>query len=290
MTAQFRPRRSVLYMPGSNARALEKARELPADCLIFDLEDAVAPEAKESARDQVVAAIKAGGYGHREIIIRVNGLDTVWAQDDLRAAATAGADAVLLPKVESTTTITEAAAWLDDAGAPTDLPIWIMTETPRGVLDLDSIVAGQSRLQVIVMGTSDLARQMRIASDGDRTGLMYALGSCLLTARARGIDIIDGVHLALDDAEGLRIACQQGRELGFDGKSLIHPRQIAIANEHFGVSTAEAANARKIVAAWQAARKEGLGITVVDGRLVEQLHVEEAERVLAIIKATEEHS
>lgn len=290
MTAQFRPRRSVLYMPGSNARALEKARELPADCLIFDLEDAVAPEAKESARDQVVAAIKAGGYGHREIIIRVNGLDTVWAQDDLRAAATAGADAVLLPKVESTTTITEAAAWLDDAGAPTNLPIWIMTETPRGVLDLDSIVAGQSRLQVIVMGTSDLARQMRIASDGDRTGLMYALGSCLLTARARGIDIIDGVHLALDDAEGLRIACQQGRELGFDGKSLIHPRQIAIANEHFGVSTAEAANARKIVAAWQAARKEGLGITVVDGRLVEQLHVEEAERVLAIIKATEEHS
>lgn len=290
MTAQFRPRRSVLYMPGSNARALEKARELPADCLIFDLEDAVAPEAKESARDQVVAAIKAGGYGHREIIIRVNGLDTVWAQDDLRAAATAGADAVLLPKVESTTTITEAAAWLDDAGAPTDLPIWIMTETPRGVLDLDSIVAGQSRLQVIVMGTSDLARQMRITSDGDRTGLMYALGSCLLTARARGIDIIDGVHLALDDAEGLRIACQQGRELGFDGKSLIHPRQIAIANEHFGVSTAEAANARKIVAAWQAARKEGLGITVVDGRLVEQLHVEEAERVLAIIKATEEHS
>lgn len=288
MTAQFRPRRSVLYMPGSNARALEKARELPADCLIFDLEDAVAPEAKESARDQVVAAIKAGGYGHREIIIRVNGLDTVWAQDDLRAAATA--DAVLLPKVESTTTITEAATWLDDAGAPTDLPIWIMTETPRGVLDLDSIVAGQSRLQVIVMGTSDLAGKMRITSDGDRTGLMYALGSCLLTARARGIDIIDGVHLALDDAEGLRIACQQGRELGFDGKSLIHPRQIAIANEHFGVSTAEAANARKIVAAWQAARKEGLGITVVDGRLVEQLHVEEAERVLAIIKATEEHS
>ena len=290
MTKQFRPRRSVLYMPGSNARVLEKARELPADCLIFDLEDAVAPEAKESARDQVVAAVKAGGYGHREIIIRVNGLDTVWAQDDLRAAATAGADAVLLPKVESTTTITEAAAWLDDAGAPTDLPIWIMIETPRGVLDLDSIVAGQSRLQVIVIGTSDLARQMRIASDGDRTGLMYALGSCLLTARACGIDIIDGVHLALDDAEGLRIACQQGRELGFDGKSLIHPRQIAIANEHFGVSTAEAANARKIVAAWQAARKEGLGITVVDGRLVEQLHVDEAERVLAIIKATEEHS
>ena len=290
MTAQFRPRRSVLYMPGSNARALEKARELPANCLIFDLEDAVAPEAKDSARDQVVAAVKAGGYGRREIIIRVNGLDTVWAQDDLRAAATAGADAVLLPKVESTTTITEAIAWLDDAGAPTDLPIWIMTETPRGVLDLDSIVAGQSRLQVIVMGTSDLARQMRIASDGDRTGLMYALGRCLLTARAHGIDIIDGVHLALDDAEGLRIACQQGRELGFDGKSLIHPRQIAAANEHFGVSTAEAADARKIVAAWQAARKEGLGITVVDGRLVEQLHVEAAERVLEIIKATEEHS
>jgi citrate lyase subunit beta / citryl-CoA lyase len=288
MAIRFRPRRSVLYMPGSNVRALEKARELDADCLIFDLEDAVAPEAKDSARSQAAATTRAGGYGNREIIVRTNGLDTEWFAADAAAIAASGADAVLLPKVESAATIKEALRQLSKAGTPADLPVWIMIETPRGVLDLDRIIADSPKVEVIVMGTSDLAKEMRITQTGDRAGLMHALGHCVLTARAHGLDIIDGVHLALDDEDGLRIACRQGRNLGFDGKSLIHPRQIAPANELFGVSAAEAKNAREIVEAWQEARDQGQGITVLDGRLIEQLHVDEAERILAIYAATEQ--
>jgi citrate lyase subunit beta/citryl-CoA lyase len=280
------PRRSALYMPGSNARAMDKARALPADCIIFDLEDAVAPESKLMAREQVIAAVTAGGYGHREVIIRVNGLDTDWGAEDLRAIANAGADAVLLPKVEHVDTLEATFSLLTDAGAPAELPIWIMTETPRGVLNLDAIAAAQPRLQAIVMGTSDLAKEMRIKPTATRTGLLHALGHCVLTARAHGVDIIDGVHLELDDDEGLQLACQQGRQLGFDGKSLIHPRQLAAANENFGVSAEEAAGAQEIVAAWQAARTAGHGITVLRGRLIEQLHVTEAERIIALHSAT----
>lgn len=280
-----RPRRSVLYMPGSNERALEKARDLAADCLIFDLEDAVAPEAKDMARSGIAAAIRAGGYGHREVVVRINGIDTPWFEEDLAAAATCGADAVLLPKVESRETVQEAIHQLARAGAQDELPIWIMAETPRGVLDIDRIVAAQPRLEVIVMGTSDLAKDMRLPATQDRAGLLHALGQCVLTARAHDLDIIDGVHLVLDDADGLRDSCQQGRNLGFDGKSLIHPRQIPAANECFGISEAEAANAREIVAAWQKARAENDGITVLHGQLIEQLHVDAAERVLAIYAA-----
>jgi citrate lyase subunit beta/citryl-CoA lyase len=275
-------------MPGSNARALEKARELPADCLIFDLEDAVAPEAKDAARSQVEATLRAGGYGRSELIVRSNGVDTEWFAADVAAVAACRPDAILLPKVESAAAVKEAGRQLANAGAPADLPVWIMTETPRGVLDLDRILAEHANIQVIVMGTSDLAMEMRIRPSADRAGLMHALGHCVLTARARGLDIIDGVHLALDDADGLRTACQQGRDLGFDGKSLIHPRQIAPANELFGVSEAEAANAREIVQAWETARNEGHGITVLNGHLIEQLHVDEAERLLAIYAATTE--
>jgi len=273
-------------MPGSNPRALEKARNLPADCLIMDLEDSVAPEAKEAARAQVAAAVSGHNYGNREVIVRVNGLDTAWAEEDLAMAAGCGADAVLLPKVESSTTVNEAIRLLVNAGAPADLPVWIMTETPRGVLDLDSIVADQPQLQAIVMGTSDLAKELRVDSGGERTGLLHSLGHSLLIARAQGIDIIDGVHLALDDPAGFFAACQQGRSLGFDGKSLIHPRQIEVANECFGISATEAAGAQEIVDAWRAARKRGDGITVLRGHLIEQLHVDEAERVLAIYSAT----
>jgi len=287
MNPEIRPRRSVLYMPGANTRALEKARELPADCLILDLEDAVAPESKQMARKQVHAALKAGGYGRRETIARINGLDTPWGEDDLRTMARAGADAILLPKVESAATIKKASHILGDAGAPATLSLWIMAETPRGVLDLDAIVADQPRLEVIVMGTSDLAKEMRLPTAGNRTGLLHALGHCVLTARAHNLDIIDGVHLALDDAEVFRESCLQGRTLGFDGKSLIHPRQIPAANECFGISEAEAANAREIVEAWQQARAENRGITVLDGQLIEQLHVDAAERILAIYAATE---
>ena len=283
-----KPRRSVLYMPGSNSRAMEKARELPADSLIFDLEDAVAPEAKDSARSNASAAIRAGGYGRREVVVRVNGIDTPWFKEDLAAAATCGADAVLLPKVESGKTIDEAVHQLARAGAQDELPVWIMTETPRGVLDLDNILTDQPRVEVIVMGTSDLAKEMHLPSTANRAGLMHALGHCLLTARAHSLDIIDGVHLALDDTDGFLDACLQGRNLGFDGKSLIHPRQIPAANECFSISEAEAANAHEIVNAWQAAQQENSGITVVRGQLIEQLHVDAAERVLAIFAATEE--
>ena len=288
MPSDIRPRRSVLYMPGSNARALEKARDLPADCLILDLEDAVAPEAKDAARSQVAAAIRAGHYGRREVIVRVNGPDTPWFSEDIAAAGSCGADAVLLPKVEDPDTVREAARLLRKAGAYDDLPIWIMAETPRGIMHLEHIVTEHPIIKVIVLGTSDLAKELRIAADPARTGLLYSLSQAVLVARAQGLDIIDGVHLALDDEAGLRTACQQGRELGFDGKSLIHPRQIAAANEIFGVSESEAASAREIVSAWESARDEGHGVTVVNGKLIEQLHVDAAQRALQIYAASQE--
>jgi len=287
MTHPFHPRRSVLYMPGSNGRALAKARELPADCLIMDLEDAVAPEAKAAARAEIAAALQTGGYGAREVVIRVNAANSPWVDEDLAMVARSRASAVLLPKVESAATIGQALHKLSAAGAPADLPVWIMIETPRGVLDLDQILRGQPRVAVVVMGTSDLAKDLRLPPGVGRTGLLHALGHCALAARAHGVDIIDGVHLALDDETGFQIACQLGRDQGFDGKSLIHPRQIAIANECFGVTAAEAEAAREIVAAWQAARSSGRGITVVRGQLIEQLHVDEAERLLALYSATQ---
>jgi len=275
-------------MPGSNGRALAKARQLPADCLIMDLEDAVAPEAKVAARAEIAAAIQAGGYSNREVAIRVNAAGSPWHQDDLAMVARSGTNAVVLPKIESAASVQQAAVALAAAGAPADLPIWIMTETPRGVMDLDRILAAQPRIAVVVMGTSDLAKELRLSSGFGRRGLLHALGHCVLAARANAVDIIDGVHLALDDESGFQTACQQGRDLGFDGKSLIHPRQIAIANECFGVSAAAAAGAREIITAWQAARSSGQGITVLNGQLIEQLHVDEAERALALYLATQE--
>lgn len=282
-----RPRRSVLYMPGSNGRALAKARELYADCLIMDLEDSVAPEAKAVARAEIAGALQVGGYGRREVVVRVNAPDSPWGADDLAMVAQSGANGVLLPKVESAATLDLALQQLQAAGAQADLPVWIMAETPRGILALDRILSNQPRVAVVVMGTSDLAKDLRLPAGGGRNGLLHALGHCLLAARAHGVDIIDGVHVALDDDTGFRIACEQGRELGFDGKSLIHPRQIAVANECFGVSAAAAATASEVVAAWQSARNNGQGITVVRGQLIEQLHVDEAERVLALYAATQ---
>ena len=219
-----KPRRSVLYMPGSNSRAMEKARELPADSLIFDLEDAVAPEAKDAARTRS-AAIRAGGYGRREVVVRVNGIDTPWFEEDLRSRAPVALMPCCCPKSNPAKHRRSCPSTGSGRSAGRSA-VWIMTETPRGVLDLDNISDDQPRVQVIVMGTSDLAKEMRLASAANRAGLMHALGHCVLTARAHGLDIIDGVHLALDDTDGFRSACQQGRDLGFDGKSLIHPRQI----------------------------------------------------------------
>jgi citrate lyase subunit beta / citryl-CoA lyase len=224
MPARVRPRRSVLYMPGSNARALERARSLPADGLILDLEDAVAPDAKAAARDQVCKAILAGGYAPREVIVRVNGLATAWGHADLEAAATAGADAVLLPKVESADAVRQALAVLDGAGAPADLPLWCMMETPRAMLRAEEIASASPRVAALVMGTSDLAKELHAAHTALRLPMITALGLCLLAARAYDLAILDGVFLDLQDEEGFATACRQGAELGFDGKTLIHPR------------------------------------------------------------------
>ena len=278
MPGRVRPRRSVLYMPGSNARALEKARSLPADGLILDLEDAVTPDAKASARDQVRAAIGAGGYAPREVILRVNGLATPWGHADLEAAATAGADAVLLPKVESGDAVRQALAVLDGAGGPEDLPLWCMMETPRATLRAEEIASASPRVAALVMGTSDLAQELHAAHTALRLPMITALGLCLLAARAHGLAILDGVYLDLQDEEGFAASCRQGAELGFDGKTLIHPRQIEAANRAFAPDEEEIARARRIIAAHEAAAREGKGVVVVDGRLVENLHVAEARR------------
>ena len=278
----IRPRRSALYMPGSNPRALEKARDLPADVLILDLEDAVAPERKEEARAQVIAAIAAGGYGERELLVRCNALDTPWGADDLRALARAGADGLVFSKVNSAADVQAAARLLDEAGAPGEPALWIMAETARCILDIDAVAGAHRRLRGILMGTSDLARECRIRHTPDRAGFLTTLSHCVLAARAHGLEILDGVHLDLDDEAGLARHCEQGRDLGFDGKTLIHPKQLAAANAAFAPSPESLARARKIIDAWQQASAAGKAVVVVDGRLVENLHVQEAERDLEL--------
>lgn len=282
MSAAIRPRRSVLYMPGSNPRALEKARTLPADGLIFDLEDAVAPDAKEAARTLVVDALKQGGYGEREILVRVNGLATPWGKDDLAAAARSGAHGVLLPKVENAARVQQAEAILAKAGAPEDQAIWCMMETPKGILRAEEIAGSSARLGGLVMGTSDLAKDLHAAHTAMRLPMLVSLGQCLLAARAYGLAILDGVHLDLEDEEGFRQSCRQGLELGFDGKTLIHPKTIDAANEIFAPSGTELAWAAKITAAYEEAKAKGAGVVVVEGKLVEQLHVDAARRTLAL--------
>jgi citrate lyase subunit beta/citryl-CoA lyase len=282
MTAAIRPRRSVLYMPGSNPRALDKARSLPADGLIFDLEDAVAPDAKETARDLVLDALAQGGYGAREILLRVNGPATAWGRDDLVAAARSGAHGVLLPKVESAAQVCEAEALLNAAGAPADQAIWCMMETPKGILRAEEIAGSTPRLGGLVMGTSDLAKDLHAAHTALRLPMLVSLGQCLLAARAFDLAILDGVHLDLEDEDGFAHSCRQGLELGFDGKTLIHPKTIAAANRVFAPSEAELAQARKIIEGYAGARAQGAGVVVIDGKLVERLHVEMAERTVAL--------
>lgn len=278
----IRPRRSALYMPGANARALDKARSLPADVLILDLEDAVAPDAKEQARAQVMAAVHEGGYGSRELVIRVNGLDTPWGHADLVAAATSGADGVLICKVDSAEGVRQADRVLRAAGAPESLRLWVMMETPRAMLAAGDIAGACPRLECLVMGTSDLTKDLNALATRDRLPMVTSLGLCMLAARAYGLTAIDGVHVDLDDAEGLAAACRQGRELGFDGKTLIHPKQLDAANEAFAPSVDEVARARRIIAAHAEAVAAGKGITLVDGKLIEALHVETARRVVAL--------
>ncbi len=288
MTAAARPRRSVLYMPGSNARALEKGRSLPADGLILDLEDAVAPDAKETARDQIVAALKEGGYGRREIAVRVNGLDSPWGRDDVKAMATSGADAILLPKVETAAMIHELEKLMEEAGAPKTMGIQCMMETPLGMLNAKEVAGASRRITCLVMGTSDLVKDLQAAHTPERLPVLTSLGLCILAARAYGIAITDGVHLDLSDDAGFAASCRQGKELGFDGKTLIHPKTIAKANEVFAPSQAEIDWAHKIIAAHAEATAAGKGVVVVDGKLIENLHVEAARRQVALAEAISE--
>jgi citrate lyase subunit beta/citryl-CoA lyase len=285
MPAPIRPRRSVLFMPGSNPRALEKARALPADGLIFDLEDAVAPEAKETARAMVAAALTAGGYAPRELVLRVNPIDTVWGHADLAVAATLPIDAVLLPKVESAERVRLTIGLLDALGAPPELTVWCMIETPLGVLAAADIAGASPRIAALVMGTSDLANDLHARPTRERLPLVTALGLVLLAARAHGRAVLDGVHLDLGDAEGFAAACHQGRELGFDGKTLIHPDQIGPANQIFAPTAEEVARARRIIAGYAEAVAAGQGAVRIEGRLVEALHVEEARRTVALAEA-----
>ncbi|MFN8624909.1 MAG: CoA ester lyase [Candidatus Binatia bacterium] len=285
MAATARPRRSVLYMPGSNARAQEKAKSLPADGLILDLEDAVAPDAKATAREQVCAAVRAGGYGRKELIIRVNGPDTPWFHDDLRAACAAGPDAILVPKVERATQVTTVADLMHRQGAPTATAIWCMMETPLGILHAEEIAGSSPRLACLVMGTSDLTKDLHALHTPMRLPMLWSLSVCLLAARAFGLAIVDGVYLELQNAAGFRTACQQGLELGFDGKTLIHPNQVEPCNEVFAPSAADVEQARKIIAAFAEAQRAGKGVVVVDGKLVENLHVENAKRQVALAEA-----
>lgn len=278
MTQTARPFRSVLYIPGSKERALEKAKTLPVDAIIFDLEDAVAVEEKVNARATLAAALAAGGYGNRMRIVRINGLDTQWGTDDAQAVAAMDCDAVLLPKVESAAQVQALATLVGDK------PIWAMMETPRGMINAPQIAA-HPQMQGFVMGTNDLAKDLNTRFRADRLPMMPGLGLCLLAAKAEGIVIVDGVYNAFKDDEGLRAECEQGRDMGFDGKTLIHPAQVDIANAAFAPSEAEVDLARRQIAAFEEAEASGQGVAVVDGKIVENLHVATAKATLAKAEA-----
>ncbi|MGB5093416.1 MAG: CoA ester lyase [Parvibaculum sp.] len=290
--AAARPRRSVLYMPGSNARALEKARDIPADALILDLEDAVAPDAKAEARAQVCEAVKAGGYGRREIIIRANGLDTPWGLDDIKAAVAAGPDGILVPKINSPEDVMRAQSAMDKAGAASGMALWCMIETPLALLNIQSIAAmargAGARMTVWVMGTNDIAKELRCAHTPDRVPMMTSLGLALLAARAYGIVILDGVYNDIKDEAGFLAMCEQGRDLGFDGKTLIHPSQVGPCNVVFSPDAETVAFARKTIEAFELPENRGKGVLKVDGRMVEILHAEIARRTVAIADAIAE--
>ncbi|MFD1611758.1 HpcH/HpaI aldolase/citrate lyase family protein [Sphingomonas tabacisoli] len=275
MPKHIRPRRSMLYVPGDKPRAIEKARTLPCDAILFDLEDAVAPEAKEIARQTVADAVRAGGYGHRELILRVSAADCA---EDYALAEALPLDGILIPKVEKVEVVERAAR-------ATRHPIWCMIETPLGVLRAAEIAAASDRLAGFVAGTNDLTKELRARHTPDRTPLLTSLSLMLLAARAHGLAAIDGVHLGLDDPEGFEAACRQGVELGFDGKTVVHPSTIDTANRIFSPAPEEVAKARAIVAAWGEARAQGKGVARIGGAMVEQLHVDEAERMIALAEA-----
>ena len=271
-------------MPAANERALEKAKAIAADAIIFDLEDAVAPDAKADARPKAVAAAGSGEYGNRELTIRCNGLDTEWGADDIAAAATSGASAVVIPKVASVGYVDEVAARLDAAGAPSGLTIWAMIETPTAILDVRAIVA-HPRVSVLVMGTNDLAREVRAQLVPGRAPLVPHLATALLVAREAGKVILDGVFNDVKDDDGFRAECVQGWEMGFDGKTLIHPGQVPITNDVWAPSDDDVAHARRVIDAFEDGLASGKGVVTVDGRMIENLHVVNAQRVLATAEA-----
>ena len=280
----YRPRRSVLYMPAANERALEKAKDIQADALIFDLEDAVAPDSKEVAREQACAAAASSEYGNRELTIRCNGLDTPWGKDDVLAAAAAGPAAVVIPKVDGSSYLDEISELLNQGGAPSSTQIWAMVETPIGILHVEEI-ARHERMSVMVLGTNDMAKELRASITADRQALLPYLAMCLLSARAAGVAILDGVHNDIKDESGFKDVCVQGAEMGFDGKTLIHPNQVAPTNEIFSPSLDELDFYRRIIEEFEAAEKEGRGVLTVDGKMSEKLHVDEARRALAVADA-----
>ncbi len=285
-----RPRRSALYMPGSNARALDKGKALPADVLIMDLEDAVAPDSKVMARSNIAAAIAGGGYGRRELVIRINGLDTEWVNDDLAMTARVRPAAVLLPKVNSHSDLLVLGRRLVELGVPDTTKVWAMIETPLGVLNAPSIAGASkqfphSRLSCLVLGTNDLVKETRAELDAGRHAALYWLSATLTAAKAYGLDCIDGVYNSFKDVAGLERECVQGRQLGMDGKTVIHPDQIAIANSVFRPTAAELADAAKVIAAFELPENRGRGSITLDGRMVELLHADIARRTLAVERA-----
>ncbi|MEO1787051.1 MAG: CoA ester lyase [Pseudomonadota bacterium] len=284
MTTAARPRRSALYMPGANPRALEKAKTLAADSVIFDLEDAVAPEAKAEARETVANAVKAGGYGQREVVVRINGLDTEWGLDDMAAAVAAGPDALLAPKVIDGGDIDRLSDAMTRAGAPDTMDLWVMIEMPKAILNIQDIAeaVGRTRLSAFVMGTNDLAKELRAKPTADRAAFQTSLGLAVTAARAYDLVAIDGVFNAIGDDDGLAFECEQGRNLGFDGKTLIHPSQLDACNRIFSPEPADVAHAHAVIAAFAEPENAGKGVIKVDGKMTELLHLEEAKRLVAV--------
>jgi len=288
-STKFRPRRSCLYMPGSNARAMEKARTIDADVVILDLEDAVVPDAKAEARQAVCDAVLQKGFGHREVVLRINALDTDWGHDDLRQCAETQPDAILVPKVTSAQDIADIDAALNAAGAPPEMGLWVMIEMPLAILNIAEIAAASrnTRLTTFVMGTNDLAKEMRAVTTPDRLAFQTALQLSVAAARANNLTAIDGVFNDIADDQGLEDECRQGRILGFDGKSLIHPAQLEIANSIFSPDIAQIEQARDVIAAFADPANAGRGVLKVNGKMTEVLHLQEAERIVAIADTIE---
>ncbi len=285
MSDALRPRRSVLYMPGANERALEKAKGIPADALILDLEDAVAPDAKADARGRVCAAVQSGEYGAKELTIRINGLGTEWHEADLAAAAAAGPDGIVVPKVNSAAEVARLVDALEAAGAPARTKLWAMLETPVAILHAEKIATASARLTVLIMGTNDLAKELHAEHVPGRAPLQFGLQACLTAARLADKVILDGVYNDIKDDEGFRAECVQGRQFGFDGKTLIHPSQVEPCNDVFAPSEDEIASSQEIIAAFEEAQAEGRGVVTVNGRMIENLHVDNARRILAVADA-----